>query len=206
MCRGGGLAWGGVSGAAGRLLRAVALSLAAAAAMPIQAQPAPLQGVQLVGHEGKALAPATLVGRPTLVHFIFTQCSTTCPSQVVELARVHEALSPAVREQVRFVSVSVDPLSDTPATLTAFARRMGALRKGWTFATGEPTEVHRLLDRMAIMNPARRGAAKPEDHRTSLYLFGADGQLVQRFRGVPVDVPRLRDELSSLAALQAPRR
>lgn len=166
----------------------------------------PLQGAKLVGHHGKPLASASLAGRPTLLNFIFTQCSTTCPSQVQQLATLHDSLAPQVREQVRFVSVSVDPLSDTPATLTAFARRMGALRSGWEFATGNPVDVHRLLDRMAIMNPTRGEGAKPEDHRTSLYLFGADGQLVQRFRGTPVDVPRLRAELSSLAELPAARR
>jgi protein SCO1/2 len=46
---------------------------------------------------------------------------------------------------------------------------------------------------------ARRTPPRPEDHRTSLYLFDASGALVQRFAGVPVDQPRLAAELNRLA-------
>jgi hypothetical protein len=52
---------------------------------------------------------------------------------------------------------------------------------------------------MAVMNPARAGRARPEDHRTSLFPFTPDGQLMQRYRGVPVDVERLTQEMTVLA-------
>jgi cytochrome oxidase Cu insertion factor (SCO1/SenC/PrrC family) len=163
------------------------------------ALPSPLQGVRLVDHEGQALDSGGLSGRLVLMHFIFTQCSTTCPVQVREMARLHDALAAPVKQRVRFVSVSVDALTDTPATLKTFARRMGAVRPGWHFSTGTPADVARLVDRMAVMNPARAGRARPEDHRTSLFLFTPDGQLMQRYRGVPVDVERLIQEMTVLA-------
>ena len=163
------------------------------------AQPAPLQDVRLVDHEGQVLSSGLLAGRLVLMHFIFTQCSTTCPVQVRELARLHDGLAAPVKQRVRFVSVSVDALTDTPATLNSFARRMEALRPGWHFSTGAPADVARLVDRMAVMNPSRAGRPRPEDHRTSLFLFTPDGQLMQRYRGVPVDVERLTHELTVLA-------
>lgn len=161
------------------------------------AQPAPLKGLALQDHRAQPLQAATLAGRPTLLHAVFTQCSSTCPLQVRELAAVHAALPPAVRAQVRFVSVSVDPLSDTPQTLAAFARKHDADRPGWHFATGQPAHVALLIDRLQLY-PRDKSAPRPEDHRTSLYLFGANGQLVQRFRGVPVDRARLLDEITRL--------
>jgi protein SCO1 len=170
-----------------------------------RAQPVALADVRLQDHRGKTLAARDLGDRLVLLNFVFTQCSTSCPLQVRELAALYDQFTPAVRARLRFVSISVDPLSDTPATLAAFARRMDAERAGWHFATGSPTEVGRLLDRMQVFNPAKGTAARAEDHRTSLYLFGPDGQLVQRYAGVPVDASRLTDEISRLALARPAR-
>jgi protein SCO1/2 len=121
---------------------------------------------------------------------------------VRELAEVHAALPEDVRRQLRFLSVSVDPLQDTPASLAAFAKRLGADRPGWHFVTGAPAQVEQLLDRMQVMD-SRKASPKPEDHRTSLYLFDAAGALVQRYGGNPVDRPRLVAEITQVARLPA---
>jgi hypothetical protein len=58
---------------------------------------------------------------------------------------------------------------------------------------------------MAAMAPAAATgrAARPEDHRTSIWLFDARGDLVQRYAGVPVDRARLAREITQLAAAPA---
>lgn len=178
-------------------LAALALLLAAGAA---GAQPAPLQGLKLVDHRQQPLDTRPLRGHPTLLHLVFTTCSATCPTQVAELAQVHRALPDDVRRALRVVSLSVDPLNDTPASLAAFARRLDADRPGWHFATGEVTQVHRALDRLQALD-TRRGSARPEDHRTALFLYDANGTLRLRLGGVPVDRARLTDELTQLARL-----
>ncbi|MDO9002440.1 MAG: SCO family protein [Aquabacterium sp.] len=164
------------------------------------AQPAALRGLALVDHHGQALIPETLTGRPVLLHFVFTTCASTCPAQVHELAELHAQLPTPVRQRLAMLSVTVDPLSDTPATLKAYARRLGADRPGWRFVTGPPAAVQTLVDRMQALN-TRSLPARPSDHRTSLYLFDTQGVLIQRFNGVPVDRPRLLHEIA-LAARQ----
>jgi protein SCO1/2 len=155
-----------------------------------------------VDHQGQALTPETLTGRPVLLHFVFTTCASTCPTQVRELAELHAQLPTPVRQRLVMLSVTVDPLSDTPATLKAYARRLGADRPGWRFVTGPPAAVQTLVDRMQALNtrslPAGQAAA-PSDHRTSLYLFDTQGALIQRFNGVPVDRPRLLHEIALVA-------
>jgi len=172
---------------------------AALLALAAHAQPAALRGVALTDQRGQALPPAAWQGRVLLLNFVFTGCSSTCPTQVRELAEVYQALPPVVRASTRWLSVSVDPLNDTPAALAAFARRMGAEQPGWFFATGEPARVGLLLDRMQALNAASK-PARPDDHRTSLYLFDAQGELVQRFAGVPVDRARLAREITRLTS------
>lgn len=178
-------------------LRLLLSTLAAWLVAPAYAQPAPLQGIVLQDHRGQPVTPRSLAGRPLLLHFVFTGCSTSCPTQVLELVRLHQALPEAARAQLRVLSVSVDPRVDTPATLADYARRLQADRPGWRFATGSLDQVDRLVDRMAAAGPSRR----VEDHRTSIWLYDARGDLVQRYAGVPVDHARLLREISQLQSL-----
>lgn len=157
------------------------------------AQPVPLKDLPLIDHRAQALAPA-LRQRPTLLHFVYTTCSTACPVVVHELAQLHRDLPDDVRRAVRFVSVTVDPLQDTPDSLAAYARRLGADRPGWHFVTGPG--AHTLAERLAVFAPERSALA---DHRTSLYLYDARGALLQRYGAMPVDRARLVAELQQVA-------
>lgn len=171
----------------------LALLAAGCASGAVLAQPAPLKDLALVDQRAQPLGAAQLAGHPTLLHFVFTTCSSTCPLQVAELARVHQALPPDVREKVRFLSVTVDPLQDTPASLATFARRLDADRPGWHFATGRG--AHTLAERLQVLDAQRPQAA---DHRTSLYLYDARGALMQRYSGQPIDRARLVAEITNI--------
>lgn len=188
-----------------RALAAALLACAGALAPTLpHAEPAPLRGIALQDHRGQPVTPASLDGQVLVLNFIFTTCSATCPTQVRELAAVHDALPASVRASTRWLSVSVDPLSDTPATLAAFARRLDAERPGWRFATGAPTQVQQLADRMAAFERSGR-TPRPEDHRTSIWLYDTRGELVLRLAGAPLDRARLAREITQLAG-PAPER
>jgi cytochrome oxidase Cu insertion factor (SCO1/SenC/PrrC family) len=196
----GGLAPRGCS--ATQMVRKALFGAMAAAAFwaPAWADPLPLRGIALQDHRGHVYKADAVPRGPVLLHFIYTGCSATCPTQVRELVELRAQLPAALRRQVRFFSISLDPLADTPATLAAFARKAGAEQPGWQFLTGARGPVDGLIERMRLFDPAKPGVA---DHRTALYLYGSDGQLVQRFRGVPVDIPRLGDELARLVHFEA---
>lgn len=179
--------------------RVATAALLAAAALSATAQPSPLRGLTLQDQAAHRIEPAAYRGRALLLNFVFTGCSTTCPTQTLELAALRRSLPPDLRAQVDFLSVSVDPLADTPATLAAFARRMDADRPGWRFATGTPSQIDTLTRRLAATDP-RQPNPGPADHGTALYLFDAAGVLRQRYAGVPVDRPRLARELAEVAA------
>lgn len=188
------LAWARCECLALSLLLVLLATFASAAAAP-----APLRDLKLIDQRGNQVR-ASLHGRPLLLHFVFTACSSACPVQVRELVAVHRALPDDVRAQVRFVSVTLDPLSDTPKKLAAFAHAHGAERNGWLFATGPAPEVGKLAERMHVFD--ERAAAKNlEQHRTSLYLFRADGTLMQKYRGAPLDRARLVREISEVARM-----
>jgi protein SCO1/2 len=73
-------------------------------------------------------------GRPVLLDFIYTTCTTICPVLSQTFAEVQKRLGHDATK-LKMVSVSIDPEEDTPARLTAYAKRYGAGTQ-WTFYTG----------------------------------------------------------------------
>jgi protein SCO1/2 len=73
-------------------------------------------------------------GRPVIMNFVFTSCTTICPVMTQIFAQVQVKLGVEL-DRVHMVSVSIDPEYDTPGRLLSYARdhRAGAQ---WDFYTG----------------------------------------------------------------------
>ena len=139
-----------------------------------------------------------------LFNFIYTQCSTVCSLQTKSLAEVINTLPNAIKPKVALVSVSLDPLNDTPKKLTAFAKMNQADMRNWSFITGKPDDVVTLSDRLKLYGVDKKKsdlAARPNDHSTHLWLIDAKGRLIMRYMGKPVDKVRLVREISELASI-----
>jgi protein SCO1/2 len=73
-------------------------------------------------------------GRPVVLSFIYTTCTTICPVTSQTLADLQAKLG-AARDSVHLVSISIDPEQDTPARLRDYARKFGAGPE-WRHYTG----------------------------------------------------------------------
>jgi protein SCO1/2 len=95
-----------------------------------------IPAVDLVRDDGKTVSlPAELDdGRPVVLNFIYTSCSTICPLSSQVFAQFQRALG-AKHESVHLVSISTDPEQDSPARLRAYAQQFHRER-GWDHYTG----------------------------------------------------------------------
>lgn len=100
------------------------------------------------------------------INFIFTNCTTICPPLAATFARVQKELGDKVGKDVHFISISVDPLTDTPERLKAWGAKFKA-GDGWTFVTGEKQEMDKLLNALGA------AVSKREDH-TPAMIIGND--------------------------------
>jgi protein SCO1/2 len=73
-------------------------------------------------------------GRPVLLNFIFTTCSSICPLSSQTFAEFQRRLGPEAAK-VHLMSISIDPEEDTPERLTAYAHQFHA-GPGWHHYTG----------------------------------------------------------------------
>jgi len=105
-------------------------------------QPA-IDDVPLVDSDGRAtsLREAVAVEGPVLVNFIFTSCTTICPVMTAGFAQLQAVLG-GDRDRVRLVSISIDPVIDTPAVLKGYAERARA-GASWRFLTGTPDAIEK---------------------------------------------------------------
>ena len=97
--------------------------------------------VTLVDMTGAATPLGSVLNHagPLLLQFIFTTCPTVCPVLSEAFAAAQDRLGPAL-ENVRMVSISIDPEHDTPARLQAYARQHKA-RRHWRFLTGRREDI-----------------------------------------------------------------
>jgi len=107
-------------------------------------------------------------GQTVVINFIFTTCTTICPPLGATFARVQKELGDKVGRDVRFISISVDPLTDTPERLKAWGAKFKA-GPGWTFVTGEKQEMDKLLNALGA------AVSKREDHTPAL-IIGNDSK------------------------------
>lgn len=161
------------------------------------AAPAPgfFDGLHLVRHDGQPFSAGSVAGRTVLLNFAFTGCSTTCPMALRQLEELRARLAARGADRIELLTVSADPLGDTPRTLRAFADRQGLRLEHWQLLTGAPVSVFTLMERVS---GGRGKGGDPLSHPTAFYMLDAHGRLMARFNGVDADLSRIERELVNL--------
>ena len=124
--------------------------------------------IELLDQNGRTIHFYTdlVKGKTVAINFIFTTCTTICPPLGATFARVQKELGDKVGRDVHFISISVDPATDTPERLKAWGEKFHA-GDGWTFVTGNKPQVDELLRALAA------SSARREDHSPTV-LIGND--------------------------------
>jgi protein SCO1/2 len=116
-----------------------------------------LPNIRLTTHEGRTVRfyDDLVRGRVVAINFMFTSCQIACPLATLSLLQVQRALGERAGRDVTFLSISLDPLHDTPPVLRAFARAQG-VGPGWLFLTGQPRDVEALRRKLGLydLDPA----------------------------------------------------
>lgn len=134
----------------------------------------------LIDQDGRSMKfrSDVIADKIVVMDFIYTTCTTVCPVLSAVMAKVQQRLGSRLGKDVFLVSVSVDPVTDRPPRLKAYAKKSHA-RPGWIWLTGEKLTVDKVLEGLGAYAP------NYEDH-PAMVLVG-DGRTGQwaRFFGFP---------------------
>lgn len=134
----------------------------------------------LINQAGESvdLAQDVIGDRIVVVDFVYTTCTTVCPVLSAIMLQVQAAVGERLGVDVQIVSVSVDPLRDTPERLAAYAKKLRA-DEGWHWLTGDKHLVDEVLRSFGAYTP------NFEDHPAMVLVGdGSTGQWA-RFVGFP---------------------
>ena len=123
-----------------------------AAPVDTQAQAASvtLHDIQLVDSDGRPVRfkSEAIGSRIVVVDFIYTTCTTICPVTSAIFGNVQRRLIDELGEQfgrdVKLVTLTVDPATDTPQRLKDYAGNFGS-PAGWLWLTGDKPKVDKVL-------------------------------------------------------------
>lgn len=143
--------------------------------------PVALRDVALIdARTGKTMKLVSEVMRDKVValNFVFTSCSMTCPLQSNALSKTQALLGPRMGQDVVFISVSLDPYTDTPTRLSTFAEAHKA-GTAWHFFTGETRAIDELRKGFEAYDPRR------DEHPPVIAIGRAQSSHWSRLYGLP---------------------
>ena len=135
--------------------------------------------VPLDTQAGRRITLPDLVGdRIVVIDFVYTSCTTFCPVASSIMDRVRDRLGERLGRDVVLVSITVDPVRDTPQRLAAYASRFVS-SESWHWLTGDKRNVDAVLKGFGAYSP------NFEDH-PALVLVGHPRSAVwTRLNGLP---------------------
>ena len=120
-----------------------------------------------------------LKDRVVLITLFYTNCTGMCPLTNQKLAEVQDLLGDDFGQKFRFVSLTLEPETDTPEVLKDYAAKFGA-KDGWLFLTGEKMNLEQITNRLG------QGNRNKETHNPFM-MIGNVG--IARWFKIPPNVP-----------------
>lgn len=164
-----------------KLLVALVLT---AAGLPAMAAPAGspwgadyFPNVELTNQDGKKVRfyDDLLKGKVVEINFIYATCPGPCPLETANLRQVQEQLGDRVGREIFMYSITLDPKTDTPAVLKAYAEKF-KVGPGWQFLTGREEDITLLRKKLGLFTEGPF-----TEHGASLVVGNeATGQWIKR--------------------------
>ena len=108
----------------------------------------PVSNFSFTNQYGNTISKKDLEGNIIIADFIFTNCAGQCPMMTTKMLELSTMFK--YENDVRFLSISVDPNNDSPEILKKYASGYGISTSGedslkWIFLTGEKKKIFDLV-------------------------------------------------------------
>ncbi len=147
--------------------------------------------------DGDEITLKELKGDVLVMVMIYTTCKVACPRLVADMRNIEAQVSNASKEKVKFVLVSIDPETDTPARLKAFAKENHMDSDQWLFLRGSKEDTREFAAVLAVSY--KQISPMDFSHSNIISVFNQGGELAYQQEGLGVDNKYTVDKILELA-------
>lgn len=135
--------------------------------------------------DDKTIELKDLKGKVTVMVMIYTSCKAACPRLVADMRDIESKMPKDKLNELNFVLVSIDPETDTPERLKAFAKANYMDAPHWTFLQGTKSTVQEFANVLAV----KYKQISPMDfsHSNIISVFNRSGELIHQQEGLGVN-------------------
>lgn len=151
-----------------------------------------------VNQDGAPLDAGFVKGKIWVVHYFFRACPSICPKIIAGMKQV--AAGCGNDDNVRMISLTVDPGDDTPAKLKDYALTKGIDLARWQMGTGDKKDLYRFA-RKGLFITATDGDGSEGDfiHSDRLVLVDRNRHIRGYYEGTnPATASRLIADIKKL--------
>lgn len=137
----------------------------------------------MIDQRGEFLQAKQLQRKPFMLNFIFTRCTvpTMCPASSKRMADMQDAAAELGLKDLQFVTITFDPLFDSPGILKQYAKGYGMEPENFhLLTTDSQTVVDDLLRQFGILTMEEDGTI---NHTMATLLVDANGRVAFRKEG-----------------------
>lgn len=162
-----------------------------------------LADFELVERSGRKVSRGDLGNRYLVLNLVFSSCSMGCQEVNRRMAEIQTRVG--TNNDIRLVSISIDPRTDTPEALARFAKGFQADTNRWLFLTGTKTAIADLLEQSFFPGLQGENLLIPNGLRLTqeIMLIDPAGKLRATFNGMD---PQVTDSvLAEIQHIRQPR-
>ena len=141
-----------------------------------------------------------LRGDVLVMVMIYTSCQAACPRLVADMRHIRERVDVKNKDRVKYVLVSIDPETDTPERLTAFAKENQMEDDQWVFLRSSDENTREFAAVLAVNY--KRISPIDFSHSNIISVFNTEGELTYQQEGVGVSydeaVIKIKEELAKI--------
>ncbi len=138
-----------------------------------------VKNMQMVNQLGQHVTLDSLRGKIIVVDLFFTRCASICPRLAVIMKKLQTAYAQS-DTLVHFLSISIDPESDSVPRLRKFADRYNVNHDNWWLVSGDKTEIYDFALKELKASIADT-TITPEFVHTDLFFLLDKNQVVRGF-------------------------
>ena len=137
----------------------------------------------LYDQDGEIITTDYLDGSVTILNFIFTRCSEPemCPATTLKMKKLQDLVKQTNIPYVKFLSITLDPLFDTPGVLKSYARGYDLSESNFRLGTAGKTVIDDLTRQFGIMR--KKDPSPPLDHTMRTLVINSRRQIVYQVPG-----------------------